>query len=99
GLVPGQPCPVCEQLVDTPPPTHRAPEVEAATAALQGAREKRKEADALARQKEDVLTGEQARLQAARQTLAELESRGAELQALVDAGEEEIRRTLGDRAT
>jgi exonuclease SbcC len=98
GLVPGQPCPVCEQLVDTPPPAHLAPELEEARTALQGAREKRKEADALARQNEAALTGEQARLQAARQSLTELESRCAELQASVAAGEEAICRTLGDRA-
>ncbi|MBW8878997.1 MAG: SMC family ATPase [Acidobacteria bacterium] len=97
-LVPGQPCPVCEQLVDTPPPVQMAPEVEAARAALQGAREKRKEAEALARKNEAALTGEQARLQAARQGLTELESRCAELQAIVAAGEKEISRTLGDRA-
>ncbi len=98
GLVPGQPCPVCEQLVDTPPPVRMAPEVEAAKAALQSAREKRKETEALARKNEAELTGEQARLQAARQGLAELEARCAELQAIVAAGEKEIRRTLGDRA-
>jgi exonuclease SbcC len=98
GLVPGQPCPVCEQLVDSPPPVQRAPEVEAARMALQGAREKRKETEALARQNEAALTGELAKLQAARQSLAELESRYAELQAGVATGEEEIFRTLGDRA-
>jgi DNA repair protein SbcC/Rad50 len=98
GLVPGQPCPVCEQLVDTPPPADLDPELEAARAALQGARERRKETDALARQNEAALTGETARFHAARQSLAELESRCAELQARVAAGEEEIRRTLGDRA-
>lgn len=98
GLVPGQPCPVCEQLVDTPPPVRMAPEVEAARAALQDAREKRKETDALARQNEAALTGEQARLHAARQGLTELESRCAELQSTVTAGEEEICRTLGGRA-
>lgn len=98
GLVPGQPCPVCEQLVDTPPPVRMAPEVEAARTALQGAREKRKETDALARQNEDALTSEQARLHAARQSLTELESRCAELQASVAAGEEGVYRTLGDRA-
>lgn len=98
GLVPGQPCPVCEQLVDTPPPVHLAPEVEAARGALQSARQKRTEADALARQKEDALTSEQARLQAARQSLTEMESRCAELQTSVAAGEEAICRTLGDRA-
>ena len=98
GLVPGQPCPVCEQLVDTPPPALSAPEVEAARAGLQGAREKRNEAEALARQNEASLTGELARLQAARQGLAELESRCAELQAGVAAGEKEIFRTLGGRA-
>jgi exonuclease SbcC len=97
-LVPGQPCPVCEQLVDTPPRMQTAPEVEAARAALLSARETRREADALARQNEDALTGEQARLQAARQSLADLESRGAELQAGVAAGEEGIHRALGDRA-
>jgi exonuclease SbcC len=98
GLLPGEPCPVCEQLVDTLPPVQRAPEVESARAALQSAREARKEIDALARKNEAAFTGGQARLQAARQSLAELESRHAELQAGVAAGEEEIRRTLGDRA-
>ncbi len=98
GLVPGQPCPVCEQLVDAPPPADLDPELEAAKAALKGAREKRKEADVLARLNEAALTGEQAKLHAARQSLTELESRCAELQATVAAGEEEICRTLGDRA-
>lgn len=98
GLVPGQPCPVCEQIVDTPPPAHRAPEVETARATLQRARETYKEADALARQRESALTGEQARLQAARQSLAELESRSAEMEKSVAAGENAIRRTLGNRA-
>ncbi|HEV7514674.1 MAG TPA: SMC family ATPase [Thermoanaerobaculia bacterium] len=97
-LVPGQPCPVCEQLVDTPPPAHLAPELEAARAALQGAREQRREADALARQNENAATGEQARLHAARQSLAEMAARCAELLASVAAGEEGIWRTLGDRA-
>jgi DNA repair protein SbcC/Rad50 len=98
GLVPGQPCPVCEQLVDTPPPAQPAPELEAAKAALRVAREKRKEADALARKNEAALTGEQAKLQAARQNLAELESRCAELRASAAAGEEGICRTLGGHA-
>ncbi len=98
GLVPGQPCPVCEQLVDTPPPARPAPELEAARAALEGARERRKDADALARRNEDALTGEQASLQAASQSLAELESLCAEMQANIAAAEEGIRGTLGDRA-
>jgi exonuclease SbcC len=95
GLMPGQPCPVCEQLVDTPPAADLNPELESAKATLQGAGEKRKEADALARKNEAALTGEQARLQSARQGLTELESRCAELQARVAAGEEAIRRALG----
>jgi len=98
GLVAGQLCPVCEQIVDTPPPAERAPEVEAARVVLQGAREKQRAAEAVARENEDALTSEQASLQAARESLAELESRYAELQASVAAGEEEILRTLGDRA-
>jgi exonuclease SbcC len=98
GLVAGQLCPVCEQLVDIPPPIPPAPELDAARAALQGARERQREADALARQHEAVLTAEQARLSAARQSLAELASRSAELRAGVAAGEEEIWRTLGDHA-
>jgi exonuclease SbcC len=98
GLLPGQPCPVCGQLVDAPPSVQRAPEVDAARAALHGAREARKETDALARRNEAAFAGGQARLQAARQSLGELESRAAELQAGVAAVEEEIRRTLGDRA-
>jgi exonuclease SbcC len=98
GLAPGQPCPVCEQLVDAPPPAQRAPEVEAARAAFQGAREKQREADALARQKEAALTSEQAKLNAARQTLLELEARFSELQVSVAEGEKGIRRTLGRRA-
>lgn len=97
-LVPGQPCPVCEQIVDTPPSARLAPEVEAARTALQNAREKQREADALARQNEDALTGEQAGLQTSRQSLAELESRCAELQAQVAASEEEMGRTLGEYA-
>jgi exonuclease SbcC len=97
GLVPGQPCPVCEQLVSTPPPADLDPELEAAKAALKDAREKRKEAEALARQNEAALTSEQAKLHAARQSLTELESRCAELQSHVAAGEEEIFRTLGNR--
>ena len=98
GLVPGQPCPVCEQIVATPPPADLAPEIEAARTALQSAREARKQAEAFARQSEAAYTGEQAKLQAARQGLAELEARCAELQASVAAGEEGICQTLGDRA-
>jgi exonuclease SbcC len=98
GLAPGQPCPVCEQLVDAPPPARRAPEVEAARTAFQDAREKQREAEALARQKEAALTGEQAKLHAARQTLTELESRFSELHADVAEGEKGIRRKLGRRA-
>ncbi|HJX30089.1 MAG TPA: SMC family ATPase, partial [Thermoanaerobaculia bacterium] len=97
-LAPGEPCPVCEQIVAAPPAVRRAPEIEKASTALQAAREKRMEADALARQKEDAFTSEQARLQAARQSLDELESRYAELQAGMTAVEKEIRRTLGSRA-
>lgn len=98
GLAPGQPCPVCEQLVDTPPHVHLDPELEAARTALESARDRRKEADALARRNEDALTGEQARLHAAWQSLAELESRSAEQQTVVTEGEEEILRALGGRA-
>jgi exonuclease SbcC len=98
GLVPGQPCPVCEQLVATPPPADLDPELESAKAALRSAREIRKEADLLARQNEDALTGEQAKLQAARQALADLESRGAELRASVAAAEKGLQDLLGDRA-
>jgi exonuclease SbcC len=98
GLVPGQPCPVCEQLVAAPPAADLDPALEAATAELKGARERRKEAEALARHNESALTDGQARLQAARQSLADLESRYAELQVSVAAGEEEIRRALGDRS-
>ncbi len=98
GLAPGEPCPVCEQLVATPPPARLAPEIEAARAALQGARDRRQEADALCRQQEAALTGGQARLQADHQGLAELEARCAELQAGVAAGEKGLRRALGRQA-
>ena len=98
GLTPGQPCPVCEQLVETPPPVQMAPEIAAARATLLAAREKREEAEALARQSETALAGEQAVLDAARQSLAELESRCAEMQALLSAAEEGIFHTLGQRA-
>src|SRR5262249_52930793 len=91
-------CPVCEQLVTTPPPARRTPEVEAATAAREATREKQRQAEALARQNEDALTGEQARLYAARQNLGEIEARCAELEAGVAAGEKKSRRTLGKRA-
>jgi exonuclease SbcC len=98
GLAPGQPCPVCEQLVDTPPPVRLAPEIETARTALQKARDKRNEAEALARQNESVLTGAQASLHAAQQSLAELETRCTELQAGVATGEKAIRRVLGGHA-
>lgn len=98
GLVAGGPCPVCEQLVAVPPPARPAPEIEAARDMLQSAREKQEATEALARKDEDALTTEQATLQAARQSLAELASRHAEQQALVAAAEEEILGTLGDRA-
>jgi len=98
-LVPGQPCPVCAQLVDAPPPVERAPEVEVARAAVQSAREARKEADTLARKNEAALTGGQASLEGARQGLTELEERYAELQAGVAAGEERLHQMLGDQAT
>jgi exonuclease SbcC len=97
-LAPGRPCPVCEQLVDTPPPVERAPEVEAARAAVQNARATRKEADALAGKNEAALAGGQASLQAARQSLTELEARYAELQAAVAASEEGLYQMLGGRA-
>jgi exonuclease SbcC len=98
GLLPGQPCPVCEQQVDDPPPVEGAPEVEAARAALQTARQRRKEAEALARESERALTREQGTLHAARQGLEELAARGAELQAGVAAVEAELHGALGDRA-
>jgi DNA repair protein SbcC/Rad50 len=97
-LVPGQPCPVCEQIVDAPPPVERAPEVEVARAAVQSAREARKEADTLARKNEAALTGGQASLDGARQSLTELEERYAELQAGVAAGEERLHQMLGDHS-
>jgi exonuclease SbcC len=98
GLVPGQPCPVCEQLVATPPPVQPVPGLEAAKAAFRAARDQQKEADALARTSEASLTGEQATLQAAKQSLAELESRYAELQAGLAGAEDGILRRLGDYA-
>ncbi|HTQ79766.1 MAG TPA: SbcC/MukB-like Walker B domain-containing protein, partial [Thermoanaerobaculia bacterium] len=98
GLVPGEPCPVCEQLVATPPPVELAPEVEAARAALLKTRETQREAEALVRQGESRLTGEQARLLAAQQSLTELEARCTELDSGVAAKEAEIRQALGDRA-
>jgi exonuclease SbcC len=98
GLVPGQPCPVCEQLVSTPPPADLDPELEAPKAALRSARENRKEADALARQNEDALTSAQASLEAARQNLADLESRTAELQSALTTGDEGTRGVLGRHA-
>lgn len=96
-LVPGELCPVCEQLVDTLPPVRVAPETEAARSALRDARETRKEADALARKNEAASTGEQAKLQAGRQNLSEMESLYAELQASIAVAEEAILQTLGDR--
>jgi exonuclease SbcC len=97
-LLPGQRCPVCEQLVDTPPALHLAPEVETTKAAFRAARDKRAEADALARQSEAALTGEEAQLLAARQGLSELEARCAEIQAGVAAAEAAILQALGTRA-
>ena len=97
-LLPGQPCPVCEQLVDTPPAIHLAPEVEATRAGFRAARDRRADADTLARQSEAGLTGEEAQLLAARRGLSELEARCAEIQAGVAAAEAAIRQALGARA-
>jgi exonuclease SbcC len=97
-LLPGQRCPVCEQLVDTPPAIHLAPEVEATRAAFRAARDKRADADALARESEAALAGEEAQLLAARQGLSELEARCAEIQAGVAAAEAAILQALGARA-
>jgi hypothetical protein len=72
--------------------------VAAARAGYQSAREKQRDAEALARQKEAALTGEQAKHQAARQTLLDLEVRFSELQASVAEGEKSLRRALGRRA-
>jgi chromosome segregation ATPase len=83
--------------VNAPPPARPAPEIEAARAGLLDAREALRQADALARQNEDALTGEQARLEAAQEGLAELESLSAQLQANIAAGEEGIYGTLGER--
>lgn len=99
GLAPGEPCPVCEQRVKTPPPVPPAPELEAARTALQKAREKRNETETLAREAEAALTGEQARLQAAELGLAELETRSAGRQAEVAATEKAIRKALGGSAS
>jgi DNA repair protein SbcC/Rad50 len=97
-LAPGQPCPVCEQVVDTPPAVHAAPAVAAAREVLQGVREKFAETEALARQVEAALAGDQAKLLAAQQGVAELAARCAELQAGVAAGEAAILQALGGRA-
>lgn len=98
GLAPGEPCPVCEQIVARPPGARRAPEVEAASAALQEARDKRKEAEALARSRENELTGEQAKLQSTEQSLADMEQRLAELQERIAESEQEVRKALGERS-
>jgi exonuclease SbcC len=98
GLVPGEPCPVCEQLVTTPPPADLDPALESAKAALRTARDLRKEAEALARQNEDALTSAQASLEAARQNLTDLESRTAQLQSALTTGDEGTRGVLGRHA-
>ncbi|MBV8200465.1 MAG: SMC family ATPase, partial [Acidobacteria bacterium] len=97
-LLPGRPCPVCEQVVATPPPVELAPAVEAARAAVVAARQQQAAADALARQSEAAQTREQAMLDAARQGLAELVARHGELRAGLAAAEAAIRRALGERA-
>jgi exonuclease SbcC len=97
-LVPGLPCPVCEQIVTTPPAVQMAPEIEAARAAVLAAREEQAAAEALARQSEAAQTREEAMLHAARQGLGEIEARHAELRTGVEAGEAAIRRALGERA-
>lgn len=97
-LLPGRPCPVCEQIVATPPPVQLVPAVEAARAAVVAGREEQAAADALARQSEAAQTREQAMLDAAGQGLADLAARHAELRAGVAAAEAAIRRALGKRA-
>jgi exonuclease SbcC len=97
-LLPGEPCPVCGQGVEVPPAVHLAPEIEAARAALQAARQKHADADARTRQATAALTGAEARLAAARQDLGELEARCAQLQARVTESETAIFAALGERA-
>jgi exonuclease SbcC len=97
-LVPGEPCPVCGQVVDVPPAVHLAPEIEAARAALQAARQKHVDADAQTRLAAAALSGAEARLTAARQDVGELETRCAQLQARVTEGETAIVAALGERA-
>jgi exonuclease SbcC len=98
GLAPGQPCPVCEQLVAVPPPANIHPELEAAKTALRAAREERKEAEVLVKQKEAVLTGEQAKLNAARQNLLESEFQSSELERLMSEVDAAIRQELDSAA-
>lgn len=97
-LAPGEPCPVCEQIVSAPPAVTPAPEVEAARAALQEARARRADAEAQARRSDAALAGEEAKLLAARQGLVELEARCAELRDGVAEAQAAIVQALGDRA-
>jgi DNA repair protein SbcC/Rad50 len=97
-LRPGEPCPVCEQLVAAPPAADLSPELERARSDLAAAQVRRRDAEALASRSEAALAAEQARLDAARHGLLEQEARCAELQASVAAGDGEIRRALGGAA-
>lgn len=97
-LEPGQPCPVCEQTVGSPPPANLNADIENAKGALSAAKKRQREVEAAARAAEDLLTSEGASATVARGNLAELDSRCSFLTTTVARVEAEIRSALGDHA-
>lgn len=97
-LGPGQPCPVCEQTVSSPPPANLNPEIESATRALNAAKKVQREAETAARAAEDRLTSEDAGATLARGSLADLVGQCSLLTATVARMETELRAELGDHA-
>ncbi|MEO8360176.1 MAG: SbcC/MukB-like Walker B domain-containing protein [Vicinamibacteria bacterium] len=97
-LGPGQPCPVCEQTVVSPPPANLNPETEAATRALESATKLQREAETAARAAEDRLTSEDAGANVARANLADLDRNCSLLRATIAREDADIRAALGDHA-
>lgn len=94
-LQPGQPCPVCEQAVASPPPPNLNPEVDAAVRVLEAAKAGQQEAEALFRDSEGALTRAQTSAALVDEHLADLKGRFALLGAAVVVADAELRAALG----
>lgn len=94
-LRPHQPCPVCEQLVGSVPAIEMAPEVSAAEAAHQKAKEALAKAEGELQQARSSVIGLQGRVRGEEAVVAELAERAQALAAHVKREEGALRAELG----